>query len=406
MCTAANLRPVIFQSEERRRTSSWRCRPPSPRSRHDHRSGTEREGPDGLRQRPPRWPSSPSARAAPAGATIALGDEEALRPPSAAKGALSNRTAQTLHDLGWLRRRCRPSTTRPARRRTSSAARTQLVDALVPGSTGRLSAPARGRHRRLPPPGAVRAPLQPERGGAHRARRLAVTGQPRRPGRPSRRRTSSDGSALAQFGEPTAVQCERFSSRRAKVDFLFVVDDSGSMQTLAAVAGRRAPGRGGRAQRLVAGLAHGDGDLQPTTSAPATPNLRRLRELHPQREQVEGLAHREQHLHAPACCSVRAHHARDRHLPRRRHRGCQRRLLGGHRRQRQRGRARRGPQGHRRPHAGHRAAGRRVRTLARKDATPRGGACSGTRTTRPPATPRRRPTAAPGAARTRRAASA
>ncbi|MCE9672279.1 adventurous gliding motility lipoprotein CglD [Myxococcus stipitatus] len=40
---------------------------------------------------------------------------------------------------------------------------------------------------------------------------------------------TAGGSALAQFGDADAVQCELFTSRQAVVDFLFVVDDSGSM---------------------------------------------------------------------------------------------------------------------------------------------------------------------------------
>jgi hypothetical protein len=40
---------------------------------------------------------------------------------------------------------------------------------------------------------------------------------------------TAGGSALAQFGDVDAVQCEQFTTRRAVVDFLFVVDDSGSM---------------------------------------------------------------------------------------------------------------------------------------------------------------------------------
>jgi hypothetical protein len=40
---------------------------------------------------------------------------------------------------------------------------------------------------------------------------------------------TAGGSALAQFGDPHTVQCERFTVQQAAVDFLFVVDDSGSM---------------------------------------------------------------------------------------------------------------------------------------------------------------------------------
>ncbi len=40
---------------------------------------------------------------------------------------------------------------------------------------------------------------------------------------------TAGGSGLAQFGDPHTVQCERFTVKQSPVDFLFVVDDSGSM---------------------------------------------------------------------------------------------------------------------------------------------------------------------------------
>jgi hypothetical protein len=40
---------------------------------------------------------------------------------------------------------------------------------------------------------------------------------------------TAGGTALAQFGDADAVQCETFTTGNSKVDFLFVVDDSGSM---------------------------------------------------------------------------------------------------------------------------------------------------------------------------------
>ncbi|NMO16635.1 VWA domain-containing protein [Pyxidicoccus fallax] len=42
---------------------------------------------------------------------------------------------------------------------------------------------------------------------------------------------TAGGTALAQFGDTDAVQCEKFTVARPAVDFLFVVDDSGSMAT-------------------------------------------------------------------------------------------------------------------------------------------------------------------------------
>lgn len=41
---------------------------------------------------------------------------------------------------------------------------------------------------------------------------------------------TAGGSAVAQFADRTAVQCETFVPSNGKVDFVFVVDDSGSMQ--------------------------------------------------------------------------------------------------------------------------------------------------------------------------------
>ena len=42
---------------------------------------------------------------------------------------------------------------------------------------------------------------------------------------------TAGGTALAQFGDADAVQCETFTTGNGMADFLFVVDDSGSMET-------------------------------------------------------------------------------------------------------------------------------------------------------------------------------
>jgi len=42
---------------------------------------------------------------------------------------------------------------------------------------------------------------------------------------------TAGGTALAQFGDADTVQCETFTTGNSMVDFLFVVDDSGSMDT-------------------------------------------------------------------------------------------------------------------------------------------------------------------------------
>lgn len=102
-----------------------------------------------------------------------------------------------------------------------------LARSLVPGSTGALAGTA-----------GITGPFKMQAQYVHRSNQsvvvvLAIT--------PSARYTEAQslftmadtagGSALAQFGDVDAVQCEQFTSRRAVVDFLFVVDDSGSMAT-------------------------------------------------------------------------------------------------------------------------------------------------------------------------------
>ncbi|MDY7232715.1 adventurous gliding motility lipoprotein CglD [Hyalangium rubrum] len=171
-------------------------------------------------------------RAAPMGSMDPLGDEEALRPAIASQGALFNRTAQlfTTWD-GFPAVQAfydQVGSTTDLKRRTDA-----LVDALAPGSTGRLSPPASGYtgNFRLQALFVHRsdqsvvvliavAPLQNVTGPNHSTPAVFSA------------KDLSAGSALAQFGEPTRVACERFQlSPSNKVDFLFVVDDSGSMMT-------------------------------------------------------------------------------------------------------------------------------------------------------------------------------
>jgi hypothetical protein len=99
-----------------------------------------------------------------------------------------------------------------------------LAAALVPGSSGRLaltagvSGPFRIQAqyvRRSSQTLIVLVAIAPISGGT-----LAT---------PFTLADTAGGSALAQFGDATAVQCETFRPGSGKVDFLFVVDDSGSM---------------------------------------------------------------------------------------------------------------------------------------------------------------------------------
>ena len=166
---------------------------------------------------------------APTGATDPLGDEEALRPAIASTGALSNRTAQlftTWEGFSALETLSRQAgTTTDLKRRTD-----ELVDALVPGSTGRLSSAAAG----------VTGDFQLQSLIVHRSPQSvvvlialtqlsAVTGGNEGSSTAFVARDLVNGSALAQFGEPSHPRCERLLSGSTKVDLLFVVDDSGSM---------------------------------------------------------------------------------------------------------------------------------------------------------------------------------
>ncbi len=170
-------------------------------------------------------------RPAPTGATDPLGDEEALRPSIASQGALSNRTAQVFQTWdGFSAVQALYDQTgggTDLKRRTDA-----LVEALLPGSSGRLSAAAAG----------VSGNFRLQTLFVHRSSQsvvvliavtqlAGVTGANRSSLAAFSAKDLSDGSALAQFGEPTAVQCEQFQLPPAKVDFLFVVDDSGSMRT-------------------------------------------------------------------------------------------------------------------------------------------------------------------------------
>ena len=228
VCTASNLRPVIFQSEEG--ADLKLALPPSFTEVTQIKSGTEVKGLVGY---------DSTAKIAflafrttpPAASTTALGDEEELQPAIASKGTLSNRTAQVFKTWDGFEAvqafYDQAGTTTDLKRRTD-----QLVDALVPGSTGRLSSAAAG----------VTGNFRLQSLFVHRSDQSlvvviaiaplsGVTGSNRNTPAAFSAKDLADGSALAQFGEPTAVQCERFELPQAKVDFLFVVDDSGSMKT-------------------------------------------------------------------------------------------------------------------------------------------------------------------------------
>ncbi len=100
-----------------------------------------------------------------------------------------------------------------------------LARSLVPSSTGALAGTA-----------GITGPFKMQAQYVHRSNQsvvvvLAITPTARYTEAGSFFTTAdtAGGSALAQFGDTDAVQCEQFTTRKAVVDFLFVVDDSGSM---------------------------------------------------------------------------------------------------------------------------------------------------------------------------------
>ncbi|HYO60087.1 adventurous gliding motility lipoprotein CglD [Archangium sp.] len=228
VCTTSNLRLVIPHSEEV--ADLKLALPPTFTEVTQIKSGTEVKGLVGY-DSTTKIAFLAFRTTPPTGATDPLGDEESLRPSIESKGALSNRTAQVFKT--WEGFQAVQSFYDQAGSTTDLKRRTdQLVDALVPGSTGRLSSAAAGVTgnfrlqtlfvHRSPQSLVVLVAVAPLAG---------VTGSNRSTPAAFSVKDLSDGSALAQFGEPTAVQCERFSLPTAKVDFLFVVDDSGSMKT-------------------------------------------------------------------------------------------------------------------------------------------------------------------------------
>jgi len=228
VCTAANLRPVTFKSESG--PDIKLALPPSFTEVTPITAGAEVKGLVGY-DSDNKVAFLAFRQPAPAQATDPLGDEEALRTLIEGRGALSNRTAQLFQT--WDGHRAVQAFYDQAGATTDLKTRTNdLVNALVPGSTGRLNTATAGGN----------GDFRLQTLFVHRSNQsvvvliaitqlAAVTGTNRSTVAAFSARDLSDGSALAQFGEPTAIQCERFQLPPAKVDFLFVVDDSGSMQS-------------------------------------------------------------------------------------------------------------------------------------------------------------------------------
>ncbi|WP_224243143.1 adventurous gliding motility lipoprotein CglD [Hyalangium gracile] len=230
VCTANNLRPVSFKSES---GADIKIALPPTFADADVTPimvGSEARGLVGY-DSTNKVAFLAFRRPAPAAATDALSDEAELRPAIAGRGALSNRTAQRFRT--WDDNDALQAFYDQAGTGVDLKTRTNdLVGALLPGSTGRLNGTA-----------GVTGNFRLQSLFVHRSAQsvvvlIALTQlTTTNPVAVFSAKDLSDGSALAQFGEPTAVQCERFQLATSKVDFLFVVDDSGSMESSQAALG-------------------------------------------------------------------------------------------------------------------------------------------------------------------------
>ncbi len=157
------------------------------------------------------------------GSTTASGDEAGIR--SASFNAVTVDVTQTF--TTWDRfpavaaRYTRPSGAEDLKVYTNTLARS-----LVPGSTGALSGTA-----------GVTGSFKMQAQYVHRSDSsvvvvlaLSSAATFTETGTLFNLSDTAGGTALAQFGDADAVQCETFTVNSPPVDFLFVVDDSGSME--------------------------------------------------------------------------------------------------------------------------------------------------------------------------------
>ncbi|MBK7858687.1 MAG: VWA domain-containing protein [Archangiaceae bacterium] len=172
-----------------------------------------------------------------AGAT-ATADEAALNPQLAAIGALSNPTTQTFTSwdgVGALQAFYNMAGAVDVKNRANA-----IAQALVGSGAGALMGA-----------GGTNGPFQLQVEYLHRVntttmaaytvvvlamRPTSVTAE----GAIFTMSDTAGGSAVAQFGDANAIQCETFKPSSGKVDFLFVVDDSCSMAASQAALGNTA----------------------------------------------------------------------------------------------------------------------------------------------------------------------
>lgn len=161
-------------------------------------------------------------QAAPMGSTTASDDESGLRPGLSGVGALSNPTTQTF--TSWDGMGAVQAFYDMAGGADLKARANAIAEALVGAGAGALPGMAN-----------VTGPFKLQVEYLHRDASavvvvVALTPFTNYTGTPLFQMSdTAGGSAVAQFGDPNAYQCETFSPNSGKVDFLVVVDDSCSM---------------------------------------------------------------------------------------------------------------------------------------------------------------------------------
>jgi hypothetical protein len=229
VCTTTNLKPVQFKVESGPDVTL--ALPVSFNEVNTLKVGTQDRGIVGYD------PTSHVAfllyrRTAPSGATTAVADEAALRTDIAALGGSALQNVATKSFTTWdnypavqaFYDQVTPAGEVDVKTRINAAA-AALVDPSVTGAllglanqTGPFRMQAKFVHRSNQSVVVLLAIAPITNAGAQIAEPALfhVT-------------DTAGGSSLAQVGDTTAVQCEPFVARRSKVDFLFTVDNSGSM---------------------------------------------------------------------------------------------------------------------------------------------------------------------------------
>ncbi len=218
VCTALNLRPVAFKAEG---TPDIQLGLPSTFTEVvTMTSGATKRGLIGYD--PTTHVAFVAWRQTAPGTTATL-DEAALKPSLTAIGALTNETTQPFTSWdghGALRAFYDQAGTVDVKARANA-----IANALVGAGAGSLTGTA-----------GFNGPFKLQVEYLHRANNALVVIVALTPlatyGTTTALFSMSDsagGSAVAQFGDANAIQCELFKPAEGKVDFLFVVDDSCSM---------------------------------------------------------------------------------------------------------------------------------------------------------------------------------